>query len=282
MSEPSNFKTRATEKLRKRRERKVWWSRAKTAAKGIIGFSALVAAIVAILAWLPLARDTVAPSLKEYETLRTLYAGASVSFFDAKLGPPSIVSPLGLEKGTMERLYVKKDYVVETLATAEGETTLFSVLSCNPSFKPTFGDITLQSESLATVQHGAGPQLLFYEHPGTAGGPEFFFEMMYDVAGYTNYRGAGYGVNRGHRCGDLPDNDVESYRGSETEAPQGIKDYRTRTPANFYVETYGRSFAGLNGETEPFFLVTPTPVDLPPHWPERTNGLPAGPAGYIY
>lgn len=240
-------------------------------AKGFLGFSALLTAFVAILALIPQARDTVAPNLKEYETLRSLYAGASVSFFDAKLGPPSIVSPLGLEKGTMERLYVKKDYVVETLATTEGKTTLFSVLSCDPGFQPTFGDITLQSETLATMRHGADPQLLYYDHPGTAGGPEFFFEQLYDVAGYSNYRGAGYGVNRGHGCGDLPDNDVESFKGGVTDAPQGIKDYRARTPANFYVETYGRSFAGLNGETEPFFLVTPKPVDLPPNWPERTK-----------
>jgi len=212
------------------------------------------------------------PSFKEYETLKTLYAGASVSFFDSKLGPPSIVSPARPEMGVTERLYVEKDYVVETLATADGQTTLFSVLSCNPSFKPTFssggGPITLQNEPLAALMPERNPHV-FYRVPGTAGGPEFFFEMIDDVAGYTNYRGSGYGVNS--RCGPLPSQDVQDFEGGANGAPQGIAEYRATTPANFYVETYGRSLLGINGEAERYYLVTPNPVSLPPGWGQPRN-----------
>jgi hypothetical protein len=115
-----------------------WWPALKFAAKAIIGLSALGAAIVALIAWLPLANDRLHPELKEYEALRALYAGASVSLFDGKLGPPSIVKAVPGEPGITKRIYVKEDYVEETVATQEGQAQLYSVLSCNQEFKPSF------------------------------------------------------------------------------------------------------------------------------------------------
>lgn len=273
MNEPSNSASDTTETTKAKAARIDRWVITVAVAKGIVGLTGFMAALVAIFAWLPLARDSLDPTLKEYETLKALYAGASVSFFDAKLGPPSIVKPVPLERGMMERLYVKKDYVVETVATPEGKTTLFSVLSCSRSFKPTFPTqagtpITLQDKPLAALMPGRTPAMLFYRVPGT-GGPAFFFEMITDAMGASGYRGSGYGVNG--RCENLPSHDVDDFAGSVADAPQGITEYRATTPANFYVETWERSIQGNDREIEAFHMVTPDPGDLPPGWPERTK-----------
>ena len=267
MSQSSNFKTRASEALRRRRARKALWSKAKTAAKGITGFAALSAAVVAIVGLLPLAMDAVRPELKEYKILSTLYAGASVNFFDSALGSPAIVRAVPAEKGITERLYVKENYIVQTLASSEGETKLFSVLSCSPDFRPRLGgQITLQDKPLAEqALSGREPEDLYYLMPATVMNT-VYFELAHDVSGASHNRGSGYGVNSA--CGkDLP---AQGYVGPLSEAPQAIQDFRARVPANFYVEAWDRPLRHFEQNKSPYYsLVTPLREDLPPGWPTQ-------------
>jgi hypothetical protein len=249
-----------------------WWPKLKTLGKGITGLAGFGAAIVAIFAWFPMARDFVNPNFKEYENLKTLYVGASVSHFDSTLGPPSIVKAIPGETGTMERLYVKKDYVVETLATADGQTKLYSVLSCNSDFKPSFtfldSKITLQDKPLAAqMPFGRPPEWLYYEPPSTVSSPTFYFEMTAEISGASRNRGSGYGVNSvDGACGDLP---AQGYEGPPDKAPQEISDYRAKALPNFYVETWDRTIRDLSVEMgNPYLLVTPFHEDVPPGWPK--------------
>lgn len=257
----------------------VWWPRAKTAAKGITGLAGLGAAIVAIFAWFPLAQDAVWPELEEYETLSSLYAGASVSLFDGELGPPSIVEVLPGEAGLTERLYVKKDYIVGTLATSEGDTRLYSVLSCNPSFKPTFqffdSRIILQDKPLsAQMSSERPPSHLYYVAPGTVSSQLLFFELITATSNATDRRGSGYGVNG--VCGELPTtsnpagSSVLDYFGPPDQAPREIQDYRAKTPVNFYVEFRDVDLAeeARGSFVLPFVYVTPNHSELPPGWPK--------------
>lgn len=250
----------------------VWWPRIRSAGKGITGLSGLGAAIVAIAAWYPMANDHLHPELKEYENLKALYVGASVSLFDSKLGAPSIVKAVPGEPEMTERMYVKPDYVVETVATREGQTKLFSVLSCNPDFRPSFeflgSRVTLQDKPLADQKpFGRPPSELFYEVPQTVSSPEFYFELTADTSGASHNRGSGYGVN-GACSKDLPSVD---YAGPVADAPQEINVFRERVPANFYVESLDRSLSNSsNPSLGPFLLVTPYFEDLPPGWPSRS------------
>jgi hypothetical protein len=249
---------------------KAWWPRLKTFGKGVTGLAGLGAAIVAILAWFPLARDFVDPNFKEYENLKALYAGASVSLFDGKLGPPAIVKAVPGETGIMERLYVKKDYLVETLASADGQTKLYSVLSCSPDFKPSFNfqgtKITLQDKPLAAqMPFGRPPEHLYYEPPATVSSPTFYFEITAETGGASHNRGSGYGVNSvDGTCGDLP---VQGYEGPPDKAPQEVSDYRAKTVPNFYVETWDRTIRDQTVDVgNPYLLVTPFHEDVPPGW----------------
>jgi hypothetical protein len=270
MSGSSNFEPARAGTPTQKGFRGAWWPRAKTAAKAITGLSGLLAAIVAIYAWFPLARDTAWPELKEYETLESLYVGASVSLFDGKLGPPSIIKAVPGETGITERLYVKKDYIVETLATPEGQTKLYSVLSCSPNFKPSFeffgSKVTLQDKSLVAQGPSDRPRELYYQRPATVSSPTFYFELTTETSGASHNRGSGYGVNSVNgACGDLP---AQDYEGAPAEAPQEIDDYRAKTPPNFYVESWDRSIRDTTiNVVSPFGLVTPYHEDLPPGWP---------------
>jgi hypothetical protein len=262
MSDPAHPKTAPTDPHTKWGVFKPLWPRAKAIGKGITGLAELGAAAVVILAWFPQAVDTICPNLKEYKTLDTLYAGASVAQFDAKLGPPSIIKAVPAKSGITERLYVKKDYVVETLATEEGQTTMYSVLSCDSNFKPTFksfgSEITLQDKPLAaTSPPGQQPIELHYEKPTLVGSATYYFELYTDTSGASHGRGSGSGVNG--VCGKLPD--ADDYSGPASLAPEKINDYRMSTPANFYVESTEQSIR--NGADN---LVTPFHEDLPPNW----------------
>lgn len=271
MSGPPNSEPGTAEAPKGKAWLKVWWPRAKTFAKGITGLAGLVAAAVAILAWFPLARDFVDPNHKEYENLKSLYVGASVSLFDGKLGPPSIVKGVPGETEITARLYVKKDYIVETLATAEGQTKLYSVLSCNSSFKPSFeflgSKFTLQDKPLAEMAQSDWKPWLYYRQPSTVSSPTFYLEVTTDTSGASHNRGSGYGVNSvDGSCGELPTGD---YEGQLTEAPQEISNFRLKTPANFYVETWDRSIRGASVfDANPYQLVTPYHEDVPPGWPK--------------
>lgn len=250
------------------------WPKIHTGTKAVTGLAGLGAAMVAIYAWFPQALDSVRPELKEYALLKSLYAGASVSLFDSKLGPPSSIKAVPGEPGVTERLYVKDAYLVETLATAEGQTKLFSVLSCRADFKPTFdffgSKVTLQDKPMAELKpFDRQPEELHALVPETVSSPTFYFEMIAEVSGASHNRGSGYGVNAvcsGHGSANgLPAFD---YSGPPEKAPQDLADYRARTPANFYVETWDRSIRGPgNYPFDDFFLVTPFHEDVPPGWP---------------
>jgi hypothetical protein len=276
MSETTKSKSGPADTPKWRRALRVWWPRTKTAGKGVIGVAGLGAAVVAIYAWFPLARDTAWPELKEYATLESLYAGASVTFFDDTLGPPSIIHALSGENGLTERLYVKKDYIVTTLATPDGQTKLYSVLSCSPAFKPSFdfrgNKITLQDKPLAAqMPSDRPPAALYFVQPTTVSSPTFFFELTEYTSNASGNRGSGYGVNGS--CKNLPSTAggdmAPGYEGPPAQAPREISDYRSRTSANFYVELWDRSLANVDNKfVIPFDLVTPSREELPPGWPK--------------
>jgi hypothetical protein len=248
------------------------WPKIHTGTKAVTGLAGLGAAVVAIYAWFPQALNSAMPQLKEYETLDTLYAGASVSLFDSKLGPPSTIKAVPGEPGMTERLYVKQDYLVEIIATAEGESKLYSVLSCKPDFKPVFdffgSKITLQDRPLDRQKElGHPPSWLHYSRPMTVSSPTFYFEMATEVSGASHNRGSGYGVNGVCGTNGLPKVD---FSGPPDKAPQEINDYRAKTPPNFYVETWDRTLIGNSSdEFSQFSLVTPFHEDVPPGWPKR-------------
>jgi hypothetical protein len=212
------------------------------------------------------------PNFKEYETLKALYAGASVSLFDGKLGPPSIVRAVATEPGITERLYVKNDYVVQTLATAEGETKLYSVLSCSPNFKPSFtglgGRVTLQDKPLAEqMRPGQEPQNLYFLDPAVAIN-RIYFELAIDASAPSHYRGYGYGVNTACSTGSKGAPLSGPYEGPLPGAPQQFKSYRATVPANFYVEAWERPIRKVESGFPKYSQVTPLPESLPPGWPK--------------
>ncbi|MET4144016.1 ETEC_3214 domain-containing protein [Arthrobacter sp. UYCo732] len=265
MNQSSSSKTCTAKMSKWQRRRTVFWPRAKAAGKAIIALAGLGAAVVAIYAWFPAARDALWPELREYKTLDTLYAGASVTFFDSALGSPDIVRAVEGEAGTTERLYIKENYIVQTLATPEGETQLFSVLSCSQDFKPKLGGrITLQDKPLAEqLTTGQQPRELYYLMPAHVLNA-VYFELTVEAGVPSRNRGSGYGVNSA--CAkDLPGQ--ESYVGPASNATQAIKDFRTRVPANFYVETYKRELADVTQSGSRFYTrVTPLFEDIPPRW----------------
>lgn len=273
MTIPPNSEPDTTDTPKKTDARRAWWPRIVTFAKGVTGLAALGAAIVAILAWFPMARDFVDPRFKEYENLKSLYAGASVSFFDGKLGPASIVRAAPTEAGITERLYVKEDYIVQTLATPEGETKLYSVLSCNPNFKPSLnsfgGAVTLHDKPLAEqMRPGQDPQELNYLRPAVVINT-VYFELAIDVSAPSHYRGYGYGVNTACSTGSGSESPPAPsvYEGPPSKAPQDIQDYRAKVPANFYVEAWDRPIRKLSPSGLPHYsIVTPLPENLPPTW----------------
>ena len=210
-----------TFELRLRRD--VWWPKLKIILKGIVKLAELGAAVVVVVAWFPMAVNALRPELREYETLKSLYAGASVSFFDSKLGTPAIIRALPTEKGTTERLYVKDDYIVQTLANAEGETRLYSVLSCRPDFKPRLGGrITLQEKPLAAQwAPGQEPKELYYLQPAAVLNT-VYFEFAAYASGFSRNRDYGAGVN-GACSKALP---AREYVGPPSEAPEAIRNFR--------------------------------------------------------
>lgn len=277
MSESSNSKAGTQDAQQLLGWRQAWWPRVRAVGKGITGLAGLGAAIVAIYAWFPLARDSAWPELKEYETIKPLYAGASVHLFEGQLGPPSIVRVIPGESGLTQRLYAKKDYVVQTLATAEGETKLYSVLSCKPNFKPAFQffniHITLYDDPLSSqMPPDRPPSYLHYLQPRTVSSQKMFFELITSTSNATDQRGAGYGVNG--VCQDLPTSSsggsAPDYSGPPDQAPPEIRDYRERTPPNFYVEFRDLELAPETYESFvlPFGYATPSHVELPPGWPK--------------
>jgi hypothetical protein len=240
----------------------------------------LVVAAFAVTTWWQGAWNQIAPNDRVYDRLRQLSAGMSVQAFDRALGPASIArvqTVMQVEPGgpvttafTM-RIYMEDQYVVTTLATDDQQTVLYSVLSCNEQFEPSFitpdkSTIRLRtapiSRSLeARRDPSAAPSAVptpvawlptvLFQSGSTGGSPGIYAEIPVSVpSGVTHERTYGFGVNEA--CGDIAvttasgadvtdynvptiPNDQPRYSKAEAEAALGA--YRQRTEPNFYFET---------------------------------------------
>ncbi|WP_457971590.1 ETEC_3214 domain-containing protein [Arthrobacter sp. D1-17] len=269
MSDADNSRPGGPAKEPEEKEPRTWQSVAASVAKGITGLAGLGGALVAIFAWFPMARDTLWPNLKEYEIVSSLHAGYSVDAFDAVLGPPSIVMERE-DDGTTKRLYVKDNYVVQTVALPSKQTVLYSVLSCDLGFQPTFTkfgkSITLNVASMAAQSTGSNgpdaPVKLYYaaqDEVGIMNAEKFHWrvEVLSEDTDGSQSRGIGFGVNTVCTAAGQPATTV-NYQGPLDEAPEEVKNFRAATAPNFYVETYAWSFP-----TSALRQVSPYYQDLP-------------------
>ncbi|MCY1220539.1 hypothetical protein D9M72_325580 [compost metagenome] len=214
------------------------------------GLSAIIASLIAILAWLPQAQDTLWPNEKYYKMLGELNAGHSVARFDSELGPPTLIRVHSTSTPVLtERLYMKEQFVVSTLTPSEGNRTMvYSVLSCNPEFQPSFHTpdgrtLQLQSKPLDALDGVITMSGSLNYSPGATGSSvRLNAEMAVRIpATASSNRAYAYGVNGA--CGPtaLPRADGsynQEFKGTLGEAPDAVRSYRHTVAPNFYAEAY--------------------------------------------
>ena len=167
------------------------------ASRPLLWLSAIIAAFSVIADSGSRAADRVRWRNQEYSLLQSLHVGYQSSYFDKGLGTPSIRRETG--KGAYsESVYVRRDYFVQTVVDKTGVVRLYSVISCDDDFQPTFRvlggvDVTLQREPLARsasdglpsdvppAQHPTEPFLnddrsLYYLNGSTSSTPEHYIE----------------------------------------------------------------------------------------------------------
>ena len=233
--------------------RRIWFAGSQL-IKVIVGASSVITAIVALYFAGVYAHDAwLFPNEKDYTTLRHLGAGMSVEHFDEVLGAPSIsVSTLIERGGEVDEghsyTYIRDKYLVEIIGTSDGDTIMYSVLTCDDDFMVTFDAPTGSTVQLGTSplpesdSSGGTPSQIWYESALTVGSPVVYQEtMVADAAGATRYRAYGFGVNAvcdPTNSFTTTDGDpLPGYSGPLEGAPTEIVEFRKVTQPNFYIET---------------------------------------------
>ena len=230
------------------------WFAGSQIVKVIVGASSVITAIVALYFAGVYAHDAwLFPNEKDYTTLRHLGAGMSVEHFDEVLGAPSISVATLIERGDdvdegRSFTYIKDKYLVEIIGTSDGDTIMYSVLTCDEDFlvtfdAPTGSTVQLGASSLPdSDSSGSAPVQIWYESDLTVGSPVVYQEtMVADAAGATRYRAYGFGVNAvcdpANAFSTAAGDPLPGYSGPVDGAPSDIVEFRQATRPNFYIET---------------------------------------------
>jgi hypothetical protein len=198
----------------------------------------------------------------EYRRLRAIHAGYDLSFVQNQLGAPAQVNEVG-DTDFTERIFVRRDHFVQVVSSSSGRVVLYSVVSCDEDFRPTFDaepstEVQLQDMPLSTVPvldpevaaereaATVGGTHLFdddfrrlqYQAPSTVSTPENYVEWTGPSSNSTQLRAYFVGVNPlcvgSSQHGALPH---QSYVGDVAGAPHEVRQFRQNFAANMYAET---------------------------------------------
>ncbi|MFB2598178.1 ETEC_3214 domain-containing protein [Herbiconiux sp. P17] len=136
--------------------------------KAITWCAGLLAAISALVLFVPNAVNTVFWRPVEYDLLNRIHAGDSTEFVTSLLGQPALVEGIAGGSGLTQSVYLRRDHSVMTVADDAGRVVLYSVLSCDPEFAPTFttpirSTVRLQDRPLReaeTVRNASADEML--------------------------------------------------------------------------------------------------------------------------
>ena len=228
--------------------------------KGVTWLAALLAAITALAAYGPAAYRLVAWRQVEYDIIENIHAGFNVAYLDEALGKPALVQAVSAQRALTQYIYLRRDYVVMADVDSSGEVQLYSVLSCDASFAPTFSApngtlVTLQSQPLdhaaawrfAGITGDPNARLLAYYPRSTA--DSLGQELEYDSdAGTSAASGTWTFVGYNDECGKGGDTltaDPSIWRVTSPDNPR-VKSFRAHNAANVYAETAPNSQLALD------------------------------------
>lgn len=245
--------------------RQHWWQTTwqwiSAPLKAITWLAALLAAITALYAYGPAAYRFIAWRQVEYDIIENIHAGFNIAYVDAQLGKPALVKAVSAQRPLTQYIYVRRDYVVMADADSAGEVELYSVLSCDASFAPTFSApngtlVSLQSQPLARAaawrypkeqQGDPNKRLLAYFPRSTA--DSLGQELEYDAdAGTSATSGTWTLVGYNDECGRGADSLAADRSIWQTTAPGNprVKAFRAHNAANIYAETAPNSGLALD------------------------------------
>lgn len=249
-----------------------------------VGRSALT--VVAIIAAVPVVTAAVvflhesSSNDEEYDMLRHLAAGMSSAHFDQVLGEAAARRTLassvsGVSAGATVRDYITPEYLVRTLADAEGNVLLYSVTTCADDFDPSFvtpvrTDLSLGTVPFARAESSPPARRAPAENDSrrvvsaTSAHLSFFVDIRLEDADNTsNFHGYAVGYNA--VCDPAFEITVPSsgQQLADVDAPfaampADARDVYDQTTPNFYVETIE---VGL--EDAMLFIALPSDEDLP-------------------
>jgi hypothetical protein len=237
------------------------WHWVSAPLKAITWLAALLAAITALYAYGPAAYRFIAWRQVEYDVIENIHAGFNIAYIDEKLGKPAMVKAVTAQRPLTQYIYLRRDYVVMADVDSAGEVELYSVLSCDASFAPTFAApdgtlITLQSQPLDHAaawrypkeqQGDPNKRLLAYYPRSTA--DSLGQELEYDaIAGTSATSGTWTFVGYNDECGRGGDRltaDPSIWQATSPTNPR-VKDFRAHNAANVYAETAPNSQLALD------------------------------------
>lgn len=221
------------------------WQAVRDVAKSVTWLAGLIAALSALVVFLPQAWSTVFWRDAQYAQLTGVHAGDSLTFVTQRLGTPALVRDAGA--GLVESVFVRRDHVAMTVSDPAGRVVLWSVLSCDRAFAPTFttpmgSEVTLQ-QPLATAETldgdpakgGVNERELRY-FPGITGSS---LDQAIELGVHsqdTIGRATSWFVGVNGVCGDTQDLIAADGSVPSERADPGAAAYRRHEPANFYAE----------------------------------------------
>ena len=242
-----------------------WWQTTwhwiSAPLKAVTWLAALLAAITALAAYGPAAYRLLEWRAVEYDIIENIHAGFNIAYVDAQLGKPALVKAVSAQRPLTQYIYVRRDYVVMADADSAGEVELYSVLSCDASFAPTFSApngtlVSLQSQPLAHAaawrypeDHQVDPnkRLLAYFPRSTA--DSLGQELEYDSdAGTSATSGTWTFVGYNDECGRGADSLAADRSIWQTTSPSNprVTAFRAHNAANLYAETAPNSQLALD------------------------------------
>lgn len=232
------------------------------ASKTILWLAAVGAAIATIVGWSQLAIAAANPHAAAYASLHRLGVAVTVDHFVAVLGEPAAVTHIdeiasdaeGVAYSNLDRqVFLQEDFIVSILSDDRGEVQQYTVLSCDPSFQPSFrtplgSTVKLNSQALSNADTAdIPPERIIVATGGTASTPVQLLDVMRaEGDGHSRYRGYGLGISE--LCVDFSTPDgtaIPEYDGSLDGLNESAALLRGAAPANYYVE-FGMSFSLLS------------------------------------
>lgn len=227
-----------------------WGGRASKTILWVAGFGAAIATIVG---WTQLAIAAANPHAEAYASLNRLGVAVTVDHFVAVLGEPAAVTHIeeiasdGQTTAYTDldrQVFLQDDFIVSILSDERGEVQQYTVLSCDPTFQPTFrtplgSTVRLNSQAMSEADTAsAEPEKVYVTTGGTASTPVQLLDVM-RAAGDAPTRYRGYGLGISELCVEfaMPEGGlVAEFEGDLDELGESGATLRTTAPANYYVE----------------------------------------------